>query len=155
MRVARFAEVILVITVLATSTIGSSRRSYLDSAEAQQPADTQQTISITATEGEEIRREMRGMLKSLNLILHGLARGDLELVEQAARTSGNAGALGPDLAKRLPANFAEIDAKVHTRFDQLADAVKARRAGDPLKRLAGLTGYCVACHDMYRLGEAR
>jgi hypothetical protein len=155
MRVARFAKVILAFAVLTTSTVGSSRMSYLDSAEAQQPADAQQTVPVTALEREEILRDMRVMLKSLNLILHGLARGDLDMVEQAARTSGNAGAVGLDLAKRLPTNFVELDGKVHTRFDQLADAIKAGRAGDPLKRLAALTGYCVACHDMYRLGEAR
>lgn len=155
MRLPRLAYVMLPVSVLTTSAIGSSRIPSLDSAEAQQLADAQQTVPVTAEEREEILREMRVMLKSLNLILHGLAAGDLEMVAQASRTSGKAGAFGLDVAQRLPTNFVELHAKVHTRFDQLADGIKAGHPGDPLKRLAALTGYCVACHDMYRLGNAR
>ena len=41
-------------------------------------------------------------------------------------------------------------------FDALADQLRGGATGEEaLKSIAALTGNCVACHAMYRLGEAR
>ena len=125
-------------------------------AQAQQAADAQQRIQLAPTERDAIRREMRTMERSLNLILHGLTDGNFQMVEKAARTSGQAIAIGPQLEKKLPSQYAALDQKVHVRFEQLADATKGGTIqGDAVPRLAAITGYCVACHDMFRVDETR
>ena len=131
--------------------------SRIDSAsvEAQQAPEGPQAVLLTPIEREIVRQEMRTMLRSLSFILQGLAVSDLEMVEQAARVSGKAAAIEPELARKLPTHFVELDTKVHTRFDQLADTIKTGARGDLSKRVAALTGYCVACHEMYRAEERR
>jgi len=123
--------------------------------EAQQVPEGQQAVLLAPIERDIVRQEMRTMLRSLSLILQGLAVSDLEMVEQAARVSGNAAAIEPELARKLPAHFVELDTKLHTRFDQMADTIKTGARGDLLKRVAAIAGYCVACHEMYRLEERR
>jgi len=125
------------------------------SVEAQQVPEGPQAVLLAPIERDIVRQEMQTMLRSLNLILQGLAVSDLEMVEQAARVSGKGAAIAPELARTLPTHFVELDTKVHTRFDQLADTIKTGARGDLLKRVAALTGYCVACHDMYRAEERR
>jgi cytochrome c556 len=125
-------------------------------AQAQQAADVQRRIQLAPTERDAIRREMRTMERSLNLVLHGLTDGNFQMVEKAARTSGKAIAIGPQLEKKLPSEYAALDQRVHVRFEQLADATKGGTIqGDVVPRLAAITGYCVACHDMFRVDETR
>lgn len=125
-------------------------------AQAQQAADVQQRIQLAPTERDAIRREMRTMERSLNLVLHGLTDGNFQMVEKAARTSGKAIAIAPQLEKKLPSEYAALDQRVHVRFEQLADATKGGTIqGDAVPRLAAITGYCVACHDMFRVDETR
>jgi cytochrome c556 len=125
-------------------------------AQAQQAADVQQRIQLAPTERDAIRREMRTMERSLNLVLHGLTDGNFQMVEKAARTSGKAIAIGPQLEKKLPSEYAALDQRVHVRFEKLADATKGGTIqGDAVPRLAAITGYCVACHDMFRVDETR
>ena len=125
-------------------------------AQAQQAADVQQRIQLAPTERDAIRREMRTMERSLNLVLHGLTDGNFQMVEKAARTSGKAIAIGPQLEKKLPSEYAALDQRVHVRFEQLADATRGGTIqGDVVPRLAAITGYCVACHDMFRVDETR
>lgn len=125
------------------------------SVEAQQAPEGQQAVLLAPIERDIVRQEMRTMLRSLSLILQGLAVSDLEMVEQAARVSGKAATIEPELARKLPTHFVELDTKVHTRFDQMADTIKTGARGDLLKRAAAITGYCVACHEMYRAEERR
>jgi len=106
---------------------------------------------VAPLERDAIAQEMRTMLRSLSLILQGLAVGDLEMAEKAARASGKATMLQSEIARNFPSHFVELDTKVHTRFDQLGDALKTGGRSDLMKRLAALTAYCVACHEMYRL----
>jgi hypothetical protein len=122
---------------------------------AQQAPQGQQAVLLGPIERDLVRQEMRTILRSLNLILQGLAVSDFEMVEQAARASGKAAAIAPELTRNLPTHFLELDTKVHTRFDQLADTIKTGARSDLLKRVAALTGYCVACHEMYRPEERR
>lgn len=117
--------------------------------------DRQESLQLTPIARDAIRREMRTMLRSLSLILHGLTVSDLDMVEQAARASGKASAIESDLAATLPPHFVELGTRTHSRFEQMADAIRTGGRGDVVKRLAALTGYCVACHEMYRVDEGR
>jgi hypothetical protein len=162
MEVEGLAKRIVVFALLIGSAVISlqmlhswSSRIHSMSVEAQQAPDGQQAVLLAPIERDIVRQEMRTMLRSLSLILQGLAVSDLEMVEQAARVSGNAAAIEPELARKLPTHFLELDTKLHTRFDQLADTIRTGARGDLLKRVAALTGYCVACHEVYRLEERR
>jgi hypothetical protein len=112
---------------------------------------TRQEIRLPQADSDALRTEMRTLLRSLGLIVQGLVRNDLVMIERAARASGAAAALNSETAKRLPPPFVQLDTRLHQRFDQMADAAKTGKSQDLLKRLAALTGYCVACHDSYRL----
>jgi hypothetical protein len=162
MKVEGYAKRIVGFALLIGSAVISSQISYswyprIDAAsvEAQQVPEGQQAVLLAPIERDIVRQEMRTMLRSLSLILQGLAASDLEMVEQAARVSGKAAAIEPELARKFPTHFVELDTKLHARFDQMADTIKTGARGDLLKRLAALTGYCVACHEMYRVEERR
>jgi len=116
--------------------------------------DTRQRVPLTPAEREVIRREMRMMLRSLNLILHGLADGNAEAVEQAARASGKALAFDSQLEKKLPPRYTALERATHRRFDQVGAAAKGESIrGNAVVALAGLTGYCVVCHDTFQVDE--
>ncbi len=126
------------------------------SAEVQETTDTRKRVRLAPAERDAILAEMRTMLQSISRIVHGLVAGDLVMVEKAARASGMGTTVDPDLQKKLPPHFLHLGLRTHKRFDQLADAIKnGATTDDVLKRLAVLTGYCVACHAAYRLEEAR
>jgi len=148
---------LLIGSAVITSGLPHSWSPKIDpaSVEAQPAREEQQAVFLAPLERGIVRQEMRTMLRSLSLILQGLAVSDLEMVEQAARVSGNAATIEPELARKLPTHFVELDTKLHTRFDQMADTIKTGARGDLLKRVAALAGYCVACHEMYRVEERR
>ena len=154
-RIVGFA--LLIGSAVISSRMPHSWSSRIDSAsvEAQPAPGGQQAVLLVPIERDIVRQEMRTMLRSLSLILQGLAVSDLEMVERAARVSGKAATIEPELARKLPTHFVELDTRVHTRFDQMADTIKTGASGDLLKRVAALTGYCVACHEMYRVEERR
>ena len=125
-------------------------------AEGQEATDSRERIRLAPAERDVVLAEMRTMLESLSRIVHGLAAGDLLMAEKAARASGMKATVESRLEKKLPAHFLQLGRRVHTRFDQLAEAIKTGATKDDvLKRLAALTGYCVACHSAYRLEEMR
>jgi len=130
-------------------------KARLQLAEAQDASDTRARIRLEPAERDSVLAEMRIMLTTLNRIMHGLAAADMSMVEEAARASGTKAALNAELEKKLPPQFQQLERRVHQRFDQLADAVKSGTRDDVVKRLAALTGYCVTCHDTYRLDEAK
>jgi len=144
------------LVVLTTAAIVDSRllgaRPRL--AEAQDARDTRERIQLAPAEHDAVLAEMRMMLKTLNRIMHGLVAGDLVMVEEAARASGMKATIDPRFEQKLPPSYLQLGRRVHTRFDQLADATRTGATRDDvLKRLAALTGYCVACHAAYRLEE--
>ena len=152
-----------VVRFLALVTLGSFAISQFCAsvisarpAQAQDATDTRERIRVTAAERDAVVREMRTMLESISRIVHGLAAGDMGTVEKAAEAAGTATAVDPALKKKLPPQFLQTGTKTHQRFDQLATAAKQGVTRDDiLKRLAAITGYCVACHATYRLEEAR
>jgi len=116
--------------------------------------DTRERIRLAPAGRDAIVAQMRTMLQSLSRIMHGLVAGDLVMVEEAARASGMKATIDPRFEQKLPPSYLQLGRRVHMRFDQLADATRTGATRDDvLKRLAALTGYCVACHAAYRLEE--
>lgn len=125
-------------------------------AASQSPPAEPTAVVVTPAEREAIRGEMRTILRSLSLVLHGLAGGNTEMVEEAARRSGKAFVMNPDLEKKLPPAYLQLDRRVHLRFEELANAVGGTRSTSrTATALAAISGYCVACHDIFRLDERR
>jgi hypothetical protein len=138
--------------LLSGASGGGLHNLHLRLAQAQQPSDTPQRLRVAPAARDAILSEMRTMMRSLSLVLHGLADGNIATMEQAARRSGKTAAIDPELAKKLPPSYVKLDQRTHLRFDQLADTMKGGSA-NVVKQLAAITGYCVACHDMFRVDE--
>ena len=157
-RTKRTVELILGLSVLTSLALSQPplHTARPRSAEAQEVTDTRQRIHLAPAERDTLLREMRTMLESISGIVHGLAAGDMSLVEKAAGTSAAATAVDPRLQEKLSPQFLQLRMKTHQRFAQLAAAAKSGATrDDALKRLAAITGYCVACHAAYRLEETR
>jgi cytochrome c556 len=120
---------------------------------ADDKAQPRRALSLGQPERDAITAEMRTMLQSINRILHGLSTGDSAMVKAAARASGMDSAPGGDVRARLPAHFVQLDDKTHRRFDEIANVSEQRDKA--LLGLAMITGYCVSCHDTYRLEDGR
>ncbi len=121
--------------------------------EIQPAANARENVRLNQSERNAVLAEMRTMLRSVSRIVHGLARGDLAMVETAARASGMAIAMSPQLQAKVPGHFIQLDVRMHRRFDELGNA--AKRNDNVLTRLAAITGYCVSCHDTYQIEETR
>jgi len=138
----------------AAAALLADRHARHRMAEGQEATDSRERIRLAPAERDVVLAEMRTMLESLSRIVHGLAAGDLLMAEKAARASGMKATIDPRFEQKLPPSYLQLGRRVHTRFDQLADATRTGATRDDvLKRLAALTGYCVACHAAYRLEE--
>jgi len=109
---------------------------------AEEATDTRERIRLAPAERDAVLAEMRTMLQSLSGIVHGLVAGDLVMVEEAARTSSMRAAIDPQLQKKLPPHFLQLGRRVHTRFDQLADAIKTGATKDDVLRgISSMMGF--------------
>lgn len=121
-------------------------------------ADHRREIPLSAQERELVLVEMRGVLRSVNGVLTGLAENDMKKVEDSARASGMVMAADENagLIAKLPPEFKEMGLGLHRGFDSLADAAKAgTKPDDVLKRITELTSRCNSCHDVYRLSDVK
>lgn len=118
------------------------------------PSTDTRTVVVLPTAGQDgVLAEMRTMLGSVNAILAAATRSDTAAMRQAAAASGTAMAADPTLEKYLPEEFLKLGMNTHLQFDSLAAGMGGPAAGDTaIARLARLTGNCVSCHAMYRLG---
>lgn len=117
-----------------------------------------QRIVLPAAARDQVLEEMRIMLASLQDILRALANDNPEAVARAARASGMAAAVDvdPKIRDKLPDAFLSLGVATHQSFDELAARVeKGATEEGVLRSLAGLTSNCVACHEAYRIDEAR
>jgi cytochrome c556 len=107
---------------------------------------------LSADERNDVLKEMRGMLASLQGIQAGLAAHDMGKVASAAKAGGMAEAADPALEAKLPAPWKNLATAVHTGFDEVAKAAGSGAKADSIaaKLSAGLES-CVACHAAYRL----
>ena len=139
---------VLFVSIVASASPGTG----------QQPADTRQLVVVAPAARDKILAEMREMLGALHEVLRALSAGDRAAAEKAARGAGMGVAteVKPEVREQLPPPFLQLGMQTHRAFDALADQLRGGATGEEaLKSIAALTGNCVACHAMYRLGEAR
>src|SRR5688572_29229518 len=79
----------------------------------------------------KILAEMRTMMVAVDGIVDGVARDDLRLVEQFARSAGMRGALDDDpIFRTLPESFRKLGVRTHRSFDALADQMLQGKSSD-------------------------
>lgn len=116
--------------------------------------DGRTAIHMSAEERDLVLTEMRTMLTSVQGIITGLSKEDLEMVRASAHKSGNAIAVEvpPTLMAKLPLEFKTMGMGVHRGFDEMSVAVEQKETTDMiLSRLGDQLNSCVACHSAYKL----
>lgn len=116
--------------------------------------DGRQAIILPEAEREFVLREMRMFLASVQTIIEGAGKPDMNQVAAAARQVGAEAqqAVPGSLMGKLPLNFKRLGLDTHKKFDALA--LDAKQLGDPqhaLQQLSELMNNCVACHATYRI----
>jgi hypothetical protein len=117
--------------------------------------EVREPVNLEPLVRAKILAEMRTMMVAVDGVVEGIARDDLRLVEQAARSAGMRGALDDDpIFRALPESFRKLGVRTHLNFEALADQMlQGKSAEDALKGLAEITGNCVGCHATYRIAE--
>lgn len=116
-------------------------------------------IELSEVEVAFIRREMRGLLESVQDILDAAAAEDRERLVAAAR---RAGMNGPEkdhipvtLSLKLPMKFKKLGLGTHRAFDGIAaEAPERNLAAFVAKRLSETMTNCTACHATYGITAA-
>lgn len=121
--------------------------------------DGRTVIILSDAETTFIRKEMRGLLESVQDMLDAAAEGDRARLVAAAR---RAGMNGPEkdhipisLAVKLPMEFKKLGLKTHREFDAIAaEAPEQGLAVFAAKRLGETMTNCTACHATFRIKAA-
>ncbi|VAW96402.1 hypothetical protein MNBD_GAMMA19-1241 [hydrothermal vent metagenome] len=116
-------------------------------------ADGRVAIILAPTERDRVLENMRGMLETVQEIIDGLARNDIEQVAARASAGGMGAVRMPvGLMAKLPMAFKEMGLGVHRGFDELARAARTGASdGEMLNALSTQLSSCIACHATYRL----
>ena len=145
------ATLALLASTAALTASSWAQPGSLRSPETQPVTDTRERVYLNQAEREKMVLEMRTLLRSVSAVLQGLVAGDLGKAEEAARASGAASAADAS-SNALPPQFLQLRMRTHKRFEVLADTIKAGKSKETVLRgLAGVSAYCVTCHDLYRL----
>ena len=115
--------------------------------------DGRTAVQLAPTERDLVLADMRIMLRSVQGVVLGLARGEAGKAAAAARSSGVAmGETRPLMAVKFPMAFRQMSVSVHQGFDRLAaDAEAGVPPAKLYEALGTLVGTCLACHEAYRL----
>lgn len=122
-------------------------------------ADGRAAIALSAEEVTFIRKEMRGLLASVQEMLDAAAGGDRARLAAAAQ---RAGMNGPEkdhiprtLAVKLPMEFKQLGLATHRAFDRVAaDAPDRDLAAFAARRLGETMNNCTGCHATFRITVA-
>lgn len=119
-----------------------------------QSSDTREILWLSSEESAIVLSEMRDFVDVSQKILEGTLNGNMEQVEQAARSAGMAAVKGTPktLMAKLPAGFLKLGPATHKGFEAIAN--EAATLGDEkviLNTLASLQKNCVSCHNMYQI----
>ncbi|MCP9455775.1 MAG: hypothetical protein NNA18_06685 [Nitrospira sp.] len=123
-------------------------------------SDGRTEILLAPSEQDQIPAEMRFLLKSVDGLLRGLAELELDRPILASRArevdTKMASDVDPAIMVKLPLPFKQPGMSIHKDMDAVADIIaEGATAPQILQRLSDITARCKACHEMYRLGEAR
>ena len=134
-------------------TIGIAAYMFV-SGQTTKGSDGRTAIQLSHEEKDLVLAEMRTMLGSVQGIVAGLSKEDLEKVRVSAKASGNAIAaeVPPPLMAKLPLEFKQRGFGVHRGFDEISVAVEQQETTDMImSRLGDQLDNCVSCHSTYRL----
>jgi hypothetical protein len=124
------------------------------------PDDDRRTVIVLSeSEVAFIRKEMRGLLESVQDMLDAAAEGDRARFSAAARRAGMNGPekdhIPANLATKLPIEFKKLGLGTHRAFDKIAAEVPERDiAAFAAKRLGETMTNCTACHSTFRIKSA-
>lgn len=116
-------------------------------------ADERAPITVESATRAMVLKEMRTMLKAVQGVVGGIASGDTAAMKQAASMAGMKAASESDPAVRqqLGGDFIMLGILTHARFDSLAADIATGNRDVMLRRLGGIMGNCVGCHEKWRL----
>ena len=117
-------------------------------------ADHRTLINADSQAKEHVLLEMRELLETVQLVLDGALKKDMEKVATHAEKVGLKAmrATPPAVANQLPKEFKMMGRSVHEAMDTIAR--DARDLGDSthtLEQLNTTLQTCVACHATYKL----
>jgi cytochrome c556 len=158
MTTARLIRIGIALVITAAAVWFSRQRSARTAESAAPSLDTRTALALPAEADLAVRREMRGMLAAMGNAMAGALAGDVAAVAEAARSSGTAAAVDPELEALLPPGWKELAERAHGSFDALAAAAARTTDRQALRdtvlvNLGSVTGTCTACHEQYRLGR--
>jgi hypothetical protein len=116
--------------------------------------DERTPLILNESEKNFLLWEMRQMLVSVQGIVAGLTKEDLELISESARAMGREAAAGvpPETVAKLPQQFRQWAGATHTEFDTISIAAREGETPDMIMfRLSDMLNLCVACHATYRI----
>ena len=131
----------------AQSSVGALRGDTTD-------ADTRTPVEVSAATRAVVLREMRTMLRAVQGTVAAAANHDTAAIRSSAATAGLVAATenDPTVQQELGSDFVMLGMRTHASFDSLA--MEGPNASSPdvvLRRMAGIMGNCVGCHEQYRL----
>ena len=119
--------------------------------------DGRMEVQLSQDERNALLLEMRTWLKSAQGVLAAAAAKDFAAVVSTARASGMAAeAETPaSLFRKIPVEMKRLGFDTRQKFDEIAaEAGNSKDGQRVVAMLATAMNNCVACHAIYRFGEA-
>lgn len=116
--------------------------------------DKRVQIEVSSATRFAVLTEMRTMLRAVQGIVAAASNQDTAEVRKAAATAGIAAAseTDPTAQRELGSDFVMLGMRTHASFDSLAaDVSTTKDQAVVLRRMAGVMGNCVGCHEQFRL----
>lgn len=113
--------------------------------------DHRESLVLEEKYRQHVMAEMRGFVKSMELIQEGILEKDPDLVIEGGQKSGQGAKPDPELREALTKDFLKMGMQTHQLFDAIADSAKTNFNPETTSRqLYILTTKCNACHDTFR-----
>lgn len=125
--------------------------------EVKPSSDGRLEVRLTRDERNALLLEMRTWLQSSQAILAAASAGDLATAASAAKASGMAAEAEtpPSLFRKIPVEMKRLGFDTRQKFDEIAaEAGNSKDGQRVVAMLATAMNNCVACHAIYRFGEA-
>ena len=118
-------------------------------------ADERMVVQLSAGERQHVLAEMRGLLQSTQGIIEGLAKDDMDLVQQSALAAGTGGRKTTEnmiMHKKMPKEWMQLGMMAHKSMDEIAQmAADGKPAKGIQLKLVDTMDACTACHSAYQL----
>ncbi|HEY8065529.1 MAG TPA: hypothetical protein VIF40_12520 [Methylosinus sp.] len=124
-------------------------------------ADPRVAIAMTASEKAFVLGQMRLFVKSIEQIVAALAADDAATAAEAAAARGALrfqaeNAMPPTLGPKFPETWRSFGQPMRKGFDALAKGLtQGETEKVSLARLGEVMRNCVACHESYRIVDAK